>query len=114
MPELAKEDDKTIVGENDSGKEYLKVTDSIKTDQEEISEIAHTEPEYMQAEIRKMLPVYSRHSKESLAKSYNIKNRPVKDFTPIKYQSESALNVSQNEMKKGDYSEEVDTPPRST
>ena len=68
----------------------------------------------MQAEIRKMLPVYSRHSKESLAKSYNIKNRPVKDFTPIKYQSESALNVSQNEMKKGDYSEEVDTPPRST
>lgn len=68
----------------------------------------------MQAEIRRMLPVYSRHSKESLAKSYNIKNKPVKQFHHIQYQSESALNISQNESKPIDESEEGETPPRSS
>lgn len=39
-------------------------------------------------------PVYSMHKWEDLLKSYNLKDKPAKNFESIRYQSESANNIS--------------------
>jgi hypothetical protein len=42
-------------------------------------------------------PMFSRHSRKNMLKSYNLKDKPPKNFELTPYKSESALNISSME-----------------